>query len=206
VKNYFSKGIAALFILMLLNISNAFAASDPVVMLESIANQMIATLKNNKASLKNNPGLVYSYANRIVVPHADLTEMSKRVLPPQTWNNATLSQRSQFQQQFTNILIRTYASALADYKDQTVKFYPVRGGYEGKSTVKVDSRIIRSDGPSIPVSYRLVLNGSEWKLYDMSVEGVSLLESFRSQFADRLSQGDMDTLIKSLSTHNTRGR
>ncbi len=206
MKNYFSKGIAALFILMLLNISNAFAASDPVVMLESIANQMIATLKNNKASLKNNPGLVYSYANRIVVPHADLTEMSKRVLPPQTWNNATLSQRSQFQQQFTNILIRTYASALADYKDQTVKFYPVRGGYEGKSTVKVDSRIIRSDGPSIPVSYRLVLNGSEWKLYDMSVEGVSLLESFRSQFADRLSQGDMDTLIKSLSTHNTRGR
>jgi phospholipid transport system substrate-binding protein len=205
VKNYLLKGMIALLVFVF-NTGIAFAAPDPVAMLESVANEMVAALKEHKATLRTNPSIVYSFANRIVVPHADLAEMSKRVLPPQTWENATPSQRSQFQAQFTNVLIRTYASALTDYQDQTVKFYPVRGGYAGKTSVKVDSKIIRSDGPSIPVNYRLVLEGSEWKLYDMSVEGVSLLESFRSQFADRLSQGNMDQLIKSLSNHNQRSR
>lgn len=184
-------------------LSTAYAeASSPINMLESVSNQVIASLKANKASLKSNPSLVYSLANKIVVPHADLTEMSQRVLPPQTWNNASVGQRNEFKQQFTSLLVRTYASALADYDDQTIKFYPVRGGYQGKNMIRVDSQIVRTDGPPVAVNYRLVLEGSEWKLYDLIVEGVSLLESFRSQFADKLSQGDINALIQQLKQHN----
>jgi phospholipid transport system substrate-binding protein len=181
----------------------ALAGEDPARLLDSIANQMISGLKSHQATLKTNPQFVYSLANRLVVPHADLSEMSKRVLPPQTWNQATPSQRGQFQKEFTTLLVRTYASALAEYKDETIRFYPVRGGYAGKNIVTVDSEIIRSEGPSIPVSYRLVLRGSEWRLYDMVVDGVSMLESFRSQFADQLAQGNMDALIQRLRQHNT---
>lgn len=181
----------------------AFADADgPVGMLQSVADQMIDGLKSNKVTLKSNPRFVYSLADKIVVPHADLNEMSMRVLPPQTWKSATPAQRAQFQKEFTTVLIRTYASALAEYRDETVRFFPVRGGYQGKTAVKVDSEITRTDGPSIAVSYRVVLKGSEWKLYDMMVEGVSLLESFRSQFADSLSRGDMANLIAELSKHN----
>lgn len=184
---------------------NVWAAGEggPVALLQSIADQMIASLKSHKTSLKTNPSLVYSLATRIIVPHADLNAMSKRVLPPATWNNATPSQRSQFKNEFTTLLVRTYASALAEYTDQTIRFYPVRGGYQGKSSVRVDSQIVRTDGPSIEVSYRLFLRGSQWMLIDMTVEGVSLLESFRSQFADKLAQGDMNNLIRELSQHNT---
>jgi phospholipid transport system substrate-binding protein len=181
------------------------ADENPVTMLENTANQMIAALKQNKATLKNKPSLVYSIAQRIVVPHADLDEMSMRVLPPQIWNKATTGQRSLFKQEFTQLLVRTYASALADYSDQTVQFYPVRGGYQGKKTIMVNSKIVRSDGPSIPVNYRLTQKGTSWRLFDMSVEGISLLESFRSQFADKLSQGNIDKLIKDLKAHNRRG-
>lgn len=180
----------------------AFAQSDPVNMLKSVADQMISKLKEKKTTLKENPALVYSLANRIIVPHADLDEMSKRVLPPATWNSATGAQRREFESEFTTTLVRTYASALAEYTDQTIEFYPVRGGYEGKSSVTVNSEINRSDGPSISVIYRLVLRGSTWKLYDMTVEGVSMLESFRSQFADQLSQGNMANLINVLKRHN----
>jgi len=176
----------------------------PVDMLQTLADKMIANLKANKATLKTNPSLVYSLAYKIVVPHADLDEMSKRVLPPKTWNSATVGQRSQFESEFTTLLVRTYASALADYTDQSVRFYPVRGGYAGKNTVRVDSQIVRTDGPSINVNYRLVLRGTEWKLYDMTVEGVSLLESFRSQFADKLSQGNISNLISDLKQHNAQ--
>jgi phospholipid transport system substrate-binding protein len=196
--------IALILLLSFSSFSTASAAESggPVGLLQSIADRMIAALKANKATLKTNAGLVYSLANRIVVPHADLNEMSKRVLPPKTWNQATPSQRAQFQRQFTIILERTYASALAEYNDETVHFYPVRGGYQGKTDVKVDSQIVRNDGPSISVSYRLKYRGGQWWLYDMTVEGISMLESFRSQFADKLNQEDMASLIRDLAAHN----
>ncbi len=180
----------------------AEAQSNPVDLLNSIANQVISELRAKQATLHSNPGLVYSLADRIMVPHADTVEMSKRVLPPRTWDSATPAQRAQFQKEFTTLLVRTYASALAEYRDQKVQFYPVRGGYAGKQDVKVDSQIIRNDGPAISVSYRLVLRGSQWKLYDLTVEGISMLESFRSQFADQLSQGNMASLLKTLRAHN----
>lgn len=178
-------------------------SSDPVGLLRYIANNMIAGLKANKATLKTKPQIVYSLAYRYVVPHADLTEMSKRVLPPQVWNSATSAQRARFQKEFTTTVIRTYASALTNYQDQTIQFYPVRGG-SGGNTVEVNSDIISSQTQPIHVSYRLMRVGGGWKLYDMSVEGVDMLESFRAQFADILSQGDMEQLLQRLSGHNTR--
>jgi phospholipid transport system substrate-binding protein len=182
------------------------ASSDPINLLQSVADQMISSLKQHKTTLKENPSLVYSLANRIIVPHADLSEMSKRVLPPKTWNSATSSQRQQFEHEFSTLLVRTYASALAQYKDEIIKFFPVRGGYQGKSSVRVNSQIIRTNGPSITVIYSLVSNGGQWRLYDMTVEGVSMLESFRSQFADQLARGDMASLINVLKQHNAGRR
>lgn len=177
--------------------------SDPVAMLQGIASNMIAQLKSNKATLKTKPQIVYSLARRYVVPYADLPEMSRRVLPPDVWNRATPAQRAQFQSQFTTLLMRTYASALTSYQDQEVTFYPVRGGTESGS-VEVSSEITSPTTDPIRVTYRLLRKGSVWRLYDMSVEGVGLIESFRSQFADILSQGDMNLLLQRMSSHNNR--
>ena len=178
--------------------------SNPVALLQYIANNMIAGLKSHQATLQSKPQIVYQLADEYVVPYADLTEMSKRVLPPQTWNSATPAQRAQFQHQFTRTLMRTYASALTSYKDQTITFYPVRGDYQSMSTVEVDSQIESPENDPVHVTYRLVHEGSSWRLYDMSVEGVSMLESFRSQFADILSSGSMDELLRRMSAHNNR--
>ncbi len=177
-------------------------SSDPVSMVQSLADEMIASLKAHKTTLKTNPTLVYSLAYKIVIPHADLDEMSQRVLSPQTWNKASPSQRAEFKKEFTDLLVRTYASALADYTDQKIRFFPLRGGASGKNNVVVNSQIIRSDGPAVAVSYRLHLTGSGWELYDMSVEGVSLLQSFQEQFRQKLSQGNMDQLLRDLKQHN----
>jgi len=181
---------------------SAATQSDPVALLQYVANNMISGLKQNKATLKTKPDLVYKLAYQFVVPYADLSEMSKRVLSPQTWNAATPAQRMQFQKEFTTTLIRTYASALAAYEDQTVHFYPVRGGYQNARSVEVSSEITGSNSEPIRVSYRMVRKGSVWRLYDLSVEGVSMLESFRAQFADILAQGDMDKLLSRMSQHN----
>jgi len=199
----------ALFAVIIFNFAGmqtAFAADqgNPVALLQYIAHNMIAGLKSHKATLKSNPQVVYRLAHKYVVPYADLPEMSKRVLPPRVWNSATPAQRQQFQREFTTMLIRTYASALTSYKDQSVTFYPVRGGYAGKNSVQVRSRIVSPSTQPISVSYRLLRVGSVWRLYDMSVEGVSLIQSFRSQFSDILANGDMDDLLKRIGRHNAR--
>lgn len=176
--------------------------SDPVGLLQYVADNMIAGLKFHKATLKTNPGVVYNLAYKYVVPYADLNEMSKRVLPPSVWNSASAAQRQQFQNEFTKTVIRTYASALTNYRDQSVKFYPPRGG--SARTLEVSSEIVSPSSQPIRVTYRLVRAGSGWKLYDMSVEGVDMLESFRDQFADILAQGNMNSLLQRLSGHNNR--
>lgn len=188
-------------------VSSVFAADSggPTGLLKGIADQMIADLQRHKITLKSNRKYVYSLAYRLVVPHVDVDEMSRRVLPPQTWQKASATQRSAFEHEFVELLVHTYASALASYTDQTVEFYPIRGGYEGKRTVEVNSQITSESGaPPVGVRYRLIHEAGGWKLYDMSVEGVSVIESFRSQFADALSQGDIVALTKRLSAHNAR--
>lgn len=176
-----------------------FANESPVNLLQSIADNMISQLKKNQATLKNKPQIVYKLAYQYVVPYADLDEMSKRVLPPQIWNNASQSQRDEFKKQFTLTLVHTYAGALAAYRDQTVKFYPVRG-VAGK-TVNVNSEIINADN-SIHVSYQLIQANNGWRLLDMNVEGIGMLDSFRSQFSDILSQSNMAQLLNRLQEHN----
>lgn len=178
------------------------ASGDPVSMLQNVANNMIAGLKANKANLRNKPQIVYRLAHQYVVPHADLPLMAKQVLPPQVWNNATPAQRAEFQKLFTTTLIRTYASALSSYEDQSIHFYPLRDG--SGSTVEVSSEIEGSGNQPIHVTYRVVRTSGGWKLIDLSVEGVSMLESFRDQFADILSQGNMAELLQRMSRHNNR--
>lgn len=181
---------------------NAVSQGNPTALLQYVADNMISGLKHNKATLKTKPALVYKLAYQYVVPYADLAEMSKRVLPPQTWNQATPTERMQFEKEFTTTLIRTYASALAAYEDQTVHFYPVRGGYQSAQSVEVNSEITGSNSEPIRVAYRMVRKGSVWRLYDLSVEGVSMLESFRAQFSTILGQGNMQQLLSRMSQHN----
>lgn len=182
--------------------TSVYADSSPLPMLQSTSNQLIAALKQNQASLKGNPQVVYNIVNTILLPHVDTVGMARSVVGRQAWASATPAQQSQFVNQFTTLLVKTYSTALATYKSETVQFQPIRGGVNG-NRAQVDSTIIRQAGaPSISVSYRLVLLGSQWKVYDFSVEGVSMLESYRSQFSSLLSQGGIVGLIQKLQQHN----
>lgn len=162
---------------------------DPMQLLQSISDQMLSSLKRERPNLKNDPDIVYRLVNKILVPHADVTGMSRSVLGREVWTNATPAEQKAFSSAFKDVVIRTYASALNAYTDETVKFYPIRGGYEDKQFIEVNSEIIRADGPSVSVNYRLSLMKGAWRLYDLNVEGVSLIESFQSQLSEEVSQG-----------------
>lgn len=172
----------------------SFATSSPVPMLEGTANKILSVLKENKSNLKNNQNVIYDAVSLYLLPNVDVKGMARSVLGRNAWNNATPADRKEFTESFTQLVIHTYASPLAEYTDETVRFLPQRGAVDSKFT-RVSSIIERSNGQNIPLNYSLVFKKSGWKIYDLSVEGVSLLQSFRSQFSQALQTESLHELI-----------
>jgi len=177
--------------------TTVIAQSSPVPMLEQTAQQIIATLKTHKSSLKNDPTIVNQAIRTYLLPHIDVQGMSRSVLGRRAWMSASKEEKKAFNQAFTQLVIRTYAAPLAEYSGETVTFMPVRGSTEARF-IRVNSVIERPNGQKIPLSYNLVSKSGQWKVYDLNVEGVSLLQSFRTQFADQLRHGSMKDLIKQM--------
>ncbi|WP_342220028.1 ABC transporter substrate-binding protein [Rickettsiella endosymbiont of Miltochrista miniata] len=196
------KVIVALFGLLICTM--AWAISSPVDILQNTSNQLISALQRNQATLKTKPQIVYGIVNQILLPHVDVVSMSSKALGREAWLRATPTQRQAFSQQFVTLLIRTYSSALAQYTNERVNFLPLRGDYNSQSRVQVNSVIVRESGPSINLSYRMMRVGGQWMLYDFSVDGVSIIESFRSQFVEELQHNGIDGLISKLAEHNNQ--
>lgn len=180
----------------------AWALQSPVTMVQGMANNMIAGLKKSKSQLRSNPTVVYRLVRRNLLPYADLNSMAASAVGP-AWRKASASQRNQFKRLFVNVVISTYATALRSYDGDVIRIYPLRRNYSSARTVTVRSLVVRRNGQRIPVSYNLVRRGNSWKIYDFSIENVSMVQSYRAQFASALSRGGMSNLIASLQK---RGR
>ena len=187
----------SILFLGLILFQNTWSNTSPVPMLEHSANDIIAKLKENKSHLKSNPEIINKVINTCLLPHVDVDGMSRSVLGRQAWNKATPAERVQFSQEFTRLVIRTYANPLAQYSDETIQFLPLRGSVNSRF-LRVNSIIVRSSGQNIPLTYSLVSKNNEWKIYDLSVEGVSLLQSFRSQFAQALQNTSITEVTKKM--------
>ncbi len=198
------KGLKSIFFIAVLSFSQLlWAQASPLSMLEETSHQILATLKQNKASLKKNSQVINQAVEKYLLPNVDVNGMSRSVLGRKAWGEASASEKEQFSKAFTQLVIRTYASPLAEFTDETIKFMPIRGSLDSRF-IRVNSIIIRSKGKNIPLSYSLVSNSGNWKIYDLSVEGVSLLQSFRSQFAEVLQNSTMQELIKQMRHHNIK--
>ncbi len=198
---YFIKQITAV-VLLVVFAQVASAASAPVTMLQGMANNMIAGLKAHKGQLKSNPSIVYRLVRRNLVPYANVNYMAASTVGP-AWRRASAAQRSQFKKLFMNVVISTYATALRSYDGDVVRFYPLRGS-AGRNTVTVRSLIVRRNGQRIPVTYQLTKSGSRWRIIDFSIENVSMIQSYRAQFASSLNQGGLPKLINTLQSRNRR--
>ncbi|MBA4696250.1 MAG: ABC transporter substrate-binding protein [Legionella sp.] len=179
---------------------NAVATADtsPVPMLEQSANQILSTLKTNKSALKTQPQIVYQAVERHLLPHVDVRGMARSVLGREAWQKASDAEKTAFMQAFTRLVIRTYASPLSEYNQETIQFYPIKTAVNERF-VRAKSLIVRPHGKNIPLSYSLVAINGDWKIYDFSVEGVSLLQSFRSQFADALHKSTIQAVTQQLN-------
>ena len=182
-------------ILLMLFTLSALADPAPLVMLKQVSTQMTSELDRHKGQI--NTSVIGNIVHRILLPHVDLESMSRSVVGRNYWLQATPAQRTQFKQAFTNLVIKVYAAPLSRYNGETIAFMPLRDA--SGSRLQVESIISRKNGQRIPVNYRLVQIGGAWKVYDFSVEGISMVSSYRAQFDNILQQQGMSGLLKRLN-------
>ncbi len=188
-------------LLLVLSISATHIASGAVQSAEELVKQtaerMLSTLRAENDALERNPDRVYDLVNEIVLPHFDFPRMAKRVLGKH-WRKATPQQRREFTEAFRDLLVRTYTNSLTEYAEQEINYLPLRAK-SGAKNVTVRSEIEQPGSTPIDVSYRLGWVSNEWKVYDVSIEGVSLVTNYRSSFSREISQGGLGGLIDELA-------
>ena len=184
--------------------SSLLVAADitaPDVMLKQTSDEVIAILKEKREQLKDDPDLVYELVHEYILPHLDEVTIAKLALG-KNWRDATREQKLEFIDEFRNLLIRTYGKSLSEFSDQQINYFPVKLK-QGEEKVVVKSEVLQPGGPSIPVAYRMRIKDDAWKVYDLSIDGVSLVTSYRGTFDQEVRKGGIDGLLKYLKSRNT---
>lgn len=179
-----------------------FAAETPLPMIKGVNDNILGVLQKNQSKLKDNPKIIEQAITQYFIPHVDTTGMSRSVLGRQAWTKASTEEKNQFTQEFTRLVLRTYAQPLSHYSGEKVEFLPMKASSVPQFS-QIQSIIVRPNGQRIPVTYHLVKNAQgEWKVYDLSVEGVSLLNSFRNQFGQALRNEELKAIISKMHQKN----
>lgn len=191
----------ALLVVVVTPVLAGAAQQSPQDLVKETTREVLAALEAHEQEIRNDPGAVYRFVSELVLPRFDFRLMSRFVLG-RHWNDASAEQRERFVREFKGLLVRTYGTSLAQYSDETVRFPPMNAE-ASSGRVTVPTEIVRGDGPPVPVNYSLYKNDSgEWKVFDVVIEGVSLVQNYRSSFGDEVSRNGLDALIKRLAERN----
>lgn len=184
--------------------SSAMASiEDPQQLVRETGDKVLAEVSARKSELEANPQLVYPLVESTVLPHFDFRRMSQSALG-RYWRDATEAQKEGLTKEFRELLVRTYATALLGYSGQTIEYLPVK--YEpDATTVMIPTRIASPGAPPVPINYRLARNSAKWQVYDVVIDGVSLITNYRSQFAGLVRRNGIDGLINTLAEKNRTG-
>ncbi|MCK4744282.1 MAG: ABC transporter substrate-binding protein [Sulfuriflexus sp.] len=180
--------------------ANEKQAADQII--SETTSRMLAALKQEQDIITQHPARIHELANTIIMPHVDFQRMSSWVLGKH-WRRATAEQKQLFPAQFRSLILRTYATALSEYTDESIRYLPLRAS-EDATDVTVKTIIERNTGPGIPVAYRMHQTQQGWKVYDISIDGISLVNNYRRSFSSEIRRNGLDNLINKLTAKNNR--
>ena len=182
--------------------STAGSIESPVALLERTSTQVIKILRDDRELLKQEPERVYKIIDDYILPHLDDVTMAKLAMG-KNWRNATKQQKLAFVDEFRSLLIRTYSKSLIEFQDQQIKYFPVKLPEDAyKASVKAE--VIQPGGPSIPMAYRMRIKNNAWKVYDIKIDGISLVTSYRGTFTQEIRKSGIDGLLKYLKDKNEK--
>ncbi len=191
--------VAAIGFVAVSGVAQAQQAPDALV--RQVSGEVLDAAKADKSIQAGDFKKISALVESKVLPHVNFTRMTSKTIGPQ-WNKATPEQKQKVQEEFRTLLLRTYAGALSQVKDQTVEVKPVRD-LSDESNVLVRSEI-RGKGQPVQLDYRLEKAGDAWKIWDVNVGGLWLVTTYQGQFKPVLSQGGIDGVIKLLVDLNAK--
>ncbi len=143
----------------------------------------------------------YALVEEIILPHLDFETFSRLTLG-KYWRTASDAQRAAFTKEFQNLLLRSYATSLNAYSGERIEQLGQRD--EGNGRVLVQTQLIRTTGAPVTVDYRLLKRDDDWKIYDVVIEGVSMVINYRTSFGTEIRRDGLDALIKHMADHKTK--
>jgi len=173
----------------------------PDALVKKTTDDIVSSIRQDK-SLASNSRKLLELVDAKVLPHFNFTRMTMLAVG-RPWQNASQAQRDQLVRNFRTLLVRTYSTALEQYSDQTIDVKPALMKADDTETT-VRTQINQKAGPPIPMDYRMEKTPQGWKVYDVTVEGVSIVTTYRSSFANEVNKSGIDGLIKTISDQNSR--
>jgi phospholipid transport system substrate-binding protein len=173
--------------------------ATPDALIKQVSTEVIDTIKGDKTLQTGDVSKIISLVDTKVMPHVNFQRMTAAAVG-RNWRTATPEQQKRLQEEFKTLLVRTYAGALTQVKDQTVQLKPLRAAAE--DTEVVVRTEVKGKGEPIQLDYRLEKADAAWKIYDVNVLGVWLVEQYKGQFAQDISSGGIDGLISKLAERN----
>jgi phospholipid transport system substrate-binding protein len=177
-----------------------FAAEEgPDALVQRISGEVMGAIKADAAIQAGDVGRIVALVDSKIMPNVNFSRMTASAVG-RHWRQATPDQQAKLQAEFKTLLVRTYAGALGEVKDQTLSFKPSR--FRAEDTDVVVRSVVRGRGEPIQLDYRMEKTSEGWKIYDLNVLGIWLVDTYRSQFAQEINSKGLDGLIATLTQRN----
>jgi phospholipid transport system substrate-binding protein len=174
---------------------------SPEQLVQKITNDVLAAVKSDKELAAGDRQKATKLAEEKVLPYIDF-QYATRLAVGRSWRQASSEQRSRLVSEFRNMLVRTYSNSVQAYEGQTLKVLPSRGKSDSADEATVRTQFVRAGGQPLPIDFAMHKAGNAWKVYDITVEGVSLVLTYRSEFDAIVKQQGIDGLIQALAQKN----
>lgn len=197
------KQLSAVLIVLFLASPAAYAQQaeqEPEALVRQVTQEIVGLIKKNRDVYSKDLSKLYAMVDEKVLPHFDFTRMSQWVLG-RNWRDATEEQRQRFIKEFRDLLVRTYATALLNYTDQEIAYLPSQKRGENEVVVRTEIKQ-GGGGPNVPIQYTFYKGKQGWKVYDVVIEGVSLVANYRSVYANKIKSQGLDAVIESMAKEN----
>jgi phospholipid transport system substrate-binding protein len=199
-KKFASLVIAVLGLALFSTLARASEAPDELV--RRSTNEILAAIKADKDLQAGNQAKIEKLAEEKVLPYFNFARMTQLAVG-RNWRDANDAQKKTLIDEFRNLLIRTYSTSLSQFRNQTIDVKPLKVA-AADTEVVVKTQVNQPGGQPIPIDYSLEKAANGWKVYDVLIDGVSLVTNYRSSFNTEIQKSGIDGLIKSLADRNAK--
>ncbi len=192
-------------LLVFVSAFSAFAAQAqeaPDELVRRSTNEILAAIKADKDLQSGNQQKIEKLAEEKVLPYFNFARMTQLAVG-RNWREASDAQKKSLTDEFRTLLVRTYSTSLSQYRNQTIDVKPLKAS-AAEAEVVVKTQVVQPGGQPIPIDYSLEKTPAGWKVYDVLIDGVSLVTNYRSSFNTEIQKSGIDGLVKSLAERNAK--